>query len=52
MVGTVTNNRTTALEQSKPRGDDAFYWRQIFALDFVVVKHKTCLIRMKACQNT
>ena len=37
----INNNRTTALERTATlatRGLDAFYWRQIFSLDSVIVK--------------
>ena len=37
----VNNNRTTALERTKPKppgGLNAFYWYQIFALDSAVVE--------------
>ena len=47
------NNRSTTIEQpplkgeqpKPPRGLNAFYWYQIFALDSVVVKTQNCLAR-------
>ena len=58
-MGSAINNKSTTIEPppengqepKPPRGGgggglNAFYWRQIFALDFV--KAQTCLARMEA----
>ena len=45
----INNNRTTSLERTAAQatgGSNAFYWYQVFALNYGGVKTQNCLARM------